>query len=176
MASKSTNASDRTQKASKSKRKSSRRMKKSTNTPDTTQKASKSKKKDVRYQSLGTVPIFGEMNNKRSMRQEHIQKADKSQASGHSNYDVDEIVRHSNLSAAVSGVDRILYTSEQLSEQKDDAMKNKHDSRFCDADKAIYDRIVGAMTGDAKKIYELIQTTDFALPIGPELTAYKNEK
>eukprot|EP01083_Nonionella_stella_P154038 495793_1 len=68
MASKSTNASDRTQKASKSKRKSSRRMKKSTNTPDTTQKASKSKKKDVRYQSLGTVPIFGEMNNKRSMR------------------------------------------------------------------------------------------------------------
>ncbi len=104
--------------------------------------------------------------------QEHTQKWAKDIECGHSNYDDDEIVRHSNLASAAYGIGRLIYTPYTFANELEN--KNKFDSRFNETDEELYLDVVQSLTCEAKKIHSLMVQHDFNTKISGELLRYKN--
>ena len=120
--------------------------------------------------------------------QEHSQKLDKKLAKGHSNYDYDEIVRHSNLSDAAYGIDAIFCTDEELKpddvcneDEDEDEADDHYVSRYDQEDREWWKRCQEGMELTRNKkvfleIMSLIEHQNFDREIRGKLLKWKNER
>lgn len=107
--------------------------------------------------------------------QEHMQKIDKNMANGHSNYHFDEIIRHSNLSAASDGIDRFRFTRKTLKEDK--AIENVAESRYTREDEANWCKLKDSMKSDyMRDMLQCLEDEKFdSIEVSSKLRQYLDE-
>ena len=107
--------------------------------------------------------------------QEHIPKLEKNVACKHSNYDWDELVRHSNSSDIAYGIDSVIACDVNLDKLRQSNLNHSH-LRYGQQDKGKLAEVLRSLHVDAASIYHDIDEQDFNERVGSKFKKFMSRK